>query len=119
MIGQNSANRGRASVRADRTLVRRAEPGAVVRLLRPRQWLKNGVVGAALVFAGRLTNGADVRSTALAVVLFCAVSSAGYLVNDVTDVASDRRHPVKRFRPVASQEVSPQFALSLAAGLLI
>lgn len=76
--------------------------------LRPKQWTKNAVVLAALVFAlGDLKQnihlGLDQLLKALeAAVIFCIVSSAVYLLNDLKDIAADRQHPVKRLRPIAS-----------------
>lgn len=76
--------------------------------LRPKQWTKNAVVLAALVFAlGDLKQnihlGLDQLLRALeAAAIFCIVSSAVYLLNDLKDIAADRQHPVKRLRPIAS-----------------
>ncbi len=87
---------------------------ALVRLLRPKQWMKNGLVFAALLFSGRL---ADPRSTYLAVlafVAFCLASSAIYSLNDALDVKEDRLHPRKRFRPVAAGVIGPAQAIVLA-----
>jgi len=88
-----------------------------LRALRPHQWIKNGFVFAALVFARRLTDtGAGLRSL-LVFAAFCALASAVYLVNDVADLERDRIHPEKRLRPIASGAVSTRWAL-LAALLL-
>lgn len=90
---------------------------AFIRSMRPEQWLKNGFVLAPLVFSGLLHDpGAWARSL-FAMVAFCAASSAVYLVNDVLDRAADRRHPVKRRRPVAAGEVSVGAALAGAVVL--
>lgn len=100
----------------------RPDPGwrrpAVMRALRPLQWTKNGVIAAALVFGHRLTEPRSVGEAGLAFVVFCALSSGVYLVNDVQDVASDRLHPLKRRRPIAAGELSPTRALWMAAWLL-
>jgi len=91
---------------------------AIIRSLRPEQWLKNGFVLAPIVFSGRVNDpDAWVRSL-LAVVAFCAASSATYLVNDIVDRKADRAHPVKKDRAIASGEVSVVQALG-AAGLLV
>jgi 4-hydroxybenzoate polyprenyltransferase len=90
---------------------------ALVRSLRPEQWLKNGFVLAPLVFSGRLDDPIAWKLGLLAVAAFCAASSAVYLVNDVLDRESDRRHPSKRDRPIAAGEISVGTALA-AAGLL-
>src|SRR5437660_1103732 len=68
--------------------------------MRPRQWLKNGFVLAALVFAGQLGNEADIIRVAWVFVVFCLASACGYLINDVLDAASDREHPLKKMRPI-------------------
>jgi len=90
----------------------------VVRLLRPRQWIKNGVVAAALLFADRLSHPASVIATAWAVLVFCAVSSGGYILNDLVDAPNDRMHPLKKYRPIAAGQIRPGVALGLAISLL-
>ncbi|MBW3632460.1 MAG: UbiA family prenyltransferase, partial [Chloroflexi bacterium] len=85
----------------------------VLRALRPAQWLKNGLVFAGLVFGGRLLDQAAVLSAILTAVLFCLLSSGFYLINDVRDLDADRLHPVKRLRPIAAGELSPQIASGL------
>lgn len=91
----------------------------VVRALRPKQWIKNVLVFAAPVAAGIFDSGNYVGRTLIAFVCFCAASSATYLVNDVLDVESDRRHPVKRNRPIAAGIVPISLAWVLAAVLLV
>ncbi len=87
----------------------------VLRACRPRQWLKNLVVVLAPAAAGALARrGADAQVLG-ALVAFCMLASATYLVNDVRDRESDRRHPRKRLRPVAAGELSPPRALRIAA----
>jgi 4-hydroxybenzoate polyprenyltransferase len=90
----------------------------VLRLLRPRQWTKNALLFAALVFAEKLFVPEAFARASLAFVCFCLAASAGYVVNDVIDAPRDREHPEKRRRPIASGEVGPRPALLLAAGLL-
>lgn len=86
----------------------------LIKLLRPKQWVKNGFVLAPLIFAGLFTDPHALVGALTAVVLFCIASSATYIVNDLKDIESDRRHPVKsRTRPLASGQVSPPLALSL------
>ena len=97
--------------------VRRSRVPATVRAVRPRQWVKNLLVLAAPLAAGRLFEPAVIKGTALAFVAFCLISAAVYLVNDVRDVAEDRQHPTKRFRPIAAGELKPATALVLAAVL--
>ena len=97
--------------------VRRSRVPATVRAMRPRQWVKNLLVLAAPLAAGRLFEPAIIKGAALAFVVFCLVSAAVYLVNDVRDVEEDRQHPTKRFRPIAAGELKPATALTLAVVL--
>jgi decaprenyl-phosphate phosphoribosyltransferase len=87
----------------------------VVRACRPRQWIKNVLVVIAPAAAGALTRPAVAGAVFVALIAFCLLSSATYLVNDVRDAERDRRHPRKRFRPVAAGELSPARALRIAA----
>lgn len=75
---------------------------ALVRTLRPRQWVKNTFVAIPLVFSLRLLDGDSVLRTAAAVLLFSLVSGCVYVLNDLVDVEADREHPKKRLRPIAS-----------------
>lgn len=93
----------------------RSRVPAAVRAMRPRQWLKNVLVAAAPVAAGRILEPAILLATALAILAFCLVSSAVYLMNDLRDAPEDRIHPVKRSRPIAAGEVSPAAAIVLLA----
>jgi 4-hydroxybenzoate polyprenyltransferase len=90
---------------------------ALIRSLRPEQWLKNGFVLAPVVFSGRLDDTSVWLESMVAVAAFCAASSAVYLVNDVIDRDADRRHPSKRARPIAAGEISVGAALIAAAFL--
>lgn len=111
---------GIGDVRLDEPRVvtrRRHLAHAVVVAVRPGEWIKNGFVLAPLVFAGRLDDGAAVVRAVVTFAAFCAVASAGYLVNDVRDAELDRRHPVKCRRPVAAGDLSPRLALVLAGML--
>lgn len=85
--------------------------------LRPGQWTKNLLVFAALIFARKLFDLAAVGAALEAFVIFCLLSGAVYLVNDVMDRESDRRHPLKSRRPIAAGRLSVGSALA-AAGLL-
>lgn len=106
--------------RERRTMLKRAS--AVVRTLRPKQWVKNVFVAAPLVFARHLEEPGYLIRSALAVLAFCALSGAVYAFNDVRDVAADRQHPTKQFRPIAAGLLSERGALVwsaiLAAGAL-
>src|SRR6478672_2988665 len=96
---------------------RRSAVRATVAALRPRQWLKNLLLFAGILFAAELSDPTRWAEATAAFVAYCAASSAAYLVNDVRDAPHDRLHPVKRDRPVASGEVSERRALVLAAVL--
>lgn len=91
----------------------------VLRLLRPHQYTKNLLIFAAPGAAGRLGEGAVLVRSIVAFLLFCAVSSAGYVANDLADADVDRMHPKKRHRPIASGQVTPDTARKLIAGLVI
>jgi 4-hydroxybenzoate polyprenyltransferase len=83
--------------------------------LRPRQWSKNLLVLAGIVFASKLGDAVRWAEAVAAFAAYCALSSAAYLVNDVRDRLHDRLHPVKRERPIARGEFSFRAALGLAA----
>jgi len=85
--------------------------------LRPGQWTKNLLVFAGLIFGGRLLNADAVAAAAIAFAVFCALSSAGYLFNDIRDREADRRHPLKQSRPIASGQLSIRAGLMLAGAL--
>jgi 4-hydroxybenzoate polyprenyltransferase len=97
----------------------RERPAAVelLRSLRPRQWTKNLLVFAGLIFGRRLLDGDAVVAAALAFAVFCAVSGVVYLFNDVQDRETDRLHPVKSRRPIAAGRLSPGTALTFATVL--
>jgi 4-hydroxybenzoate polyprenyltransferase len=90
----------------------------LVRALRPQEWIKNLLVFAGLLFSGKVDETAQVADATLAFVAFCAISSAGYLFNDLRDADLDRRHPEKRHRPIAAGELSPASA-TVAALVLV
>ncbi len=75
---------------------------ALIKTLRPRQWVKNSFVAAPLFFSLRLLEGPSVLRTLAAVALFSLISGCVYVLNDLVDVAADREHPKKRLRPIAS-----------------
>jgi len=85
--------------------------------LRPDQWTKNLIVFAALIFAVKLLDPAATAKAAAAFLIFCALSGAVYLVNDVADREQDREHPVKRMRPIAAGDLSPAAAMIAAVVL--
>ena len=85
--------------------------------VRPDQWTKNLIVFAALIFAVRLFDPAALALATAAFLIFCALSGAVYLFNDVSDREADRQHPLKRMRPIASGALAPATALAWAAVL--
>jgi 4-hydroxybenzoate polyprenyltransferase len=87
----------------------------LLRSMRPRQWAKNVFLFAALVFDLKLLQPTPFLHTLAGFLVFCLASSVVYLVNDVADVESDRQHPLKRSRPIASGIVPPRAALIVAA----
>ena len=97
---------------------RRGLARAAFASLRPRQWTKNLLLFAGIIFAAELADPARWAAAAAAFAAYCAASSAAYLVNDVRDAAEDRLHPVKRLRPIARGELSAERALA-AAGTLV
>ncbi|MDP8214814.1 MAG: decaprenyl-phosphate phosphoribosyltransferase [Candidatus Euphemobacter frigidus] len=82
--------------------------------LRPRQWLKNTFVFAALVFARQFADGEKVLLSLLVFVIFSLLSGAVYLINDVADIKEDRKHREKRDRPIAAGRLSPSSAIAVA-----
>lgn len=93
--------------------------GAVLRLLRPRQWIKNVLVFAAPGAGGVLTQADELAGTLVAFVAFCLAASGTYCLNDASDADADRRHPRKRSRPVASGAVSVTLARVLGVALVL
>ena len=89
---------------------------ALVRLLRPKQWIKNAFVLAPLIFARAYADAASIERAIFAFALFCLASSACYVVNDMHDVQSDRAHPLKRLsRPLAAGTIQVRTAVLLLA----
>jgi 4-hydroxybenzoate polyprenyltransferase len=93
--------------------------GGLVASLRPRQWTKNLLVFAGLIFSQGLHEPALVARSTLAFMLFCLLSGGVYLINDVVDAERDRAHPQKRQRPVASGRLSVKVALAAGVALLV
>src|SRR5688572_1206991 len=73
-----------------------------IRLLRPKQWVKNAFVLAPLLFSGRATDPNAIVASLGTLALFCLLASGIYVLNDIVDRVADRAHPVKRNRPIAS-----------------
>lgn len=85
--------------------------------LRPKQWTKNLLIFAGIIFSQNLSNLHMVRNVALAFVDFCLLSGVMYLINDIKDRETDREHPEKRLRPIASGALSVQAAIVWAVVL--
>jgi 4-hydroxybenzoate polyprenyltransferase len=98
---------------------RRSTALALLVAMRPGEWIKNLLVFAALVFAKKFNEPAQVADAVFTFIAFCAIASAGYLFNDLGDVEHDRRHPDKRFRPIAAGEIKPSLAWASAALLAV
>jgi len=87
---------------------------ALLKTMRPRQWAKNGVIFAALVFDHHLFQRGPLERTAAGFVLLCVLSSTVYIINDLADVEKDRQHPKKRLRPLASGALKKEVAIAAA-----
>jgi 4-hydroxybenzoate polyprenyltransferase len=92
---------------------------AWIAALRPHQWFKNALVFVPLALAHGLLQAPLLATAGAAFALFCVVSSATYLLNDVSDLAADRAHPTKRFRPIAAGQIGVNAAVPVAVGMLI
>lgn len=91
----------------------------ILRLLRPRQWIKNGAIFVALLFSGQLFDVKSFSEVAEGFFIFCALSSSIYIINDMLDIEKDRIHPFKRYRPLAHNDVPIPLAALLAVILAI
>lgn len=97
---------------------------AIFKTARPKQWLKNIAVFTTILFTGQLFRENFFSHTIMAFVVYCLLSSSAYFINDVLDAPKDRKHPFKKFRPIASGMLSIPLAvvislLCLTAGLFI
>ncbi len=99
---------------AEPVVPRRSPLRAAIKTGRPQEWIKNTFVFAGLLFSGKFNQPHDVLEAFLTFVAFCGISSAGYYVNDLVDVELDRKHPKKRFRPLAAGELSEGAAKTIA-----
>lgn len=75
---------------------------AILKTARPRQWLKNVAIFTTILFTGEFFQPSIFQTTCWAFIAFCFLSSSGYIINDILDAPKDRKHPFKKFRPVAS-----------------
>jgi len=92
---------------------------AIFKAARPRQWIKNFAVFAALIFSGTLFDSTNQLKAFEGFLLFCIFSSATYLLNDVFDIERDRLHPFKRKRPIASGLIPMPLAIFLSLVLIV
>jgi 4-hydroxybenzoate polyprenyltransferase len=87
---------------------------ALLKTMRPKQWVKNGVIFAALVFDHHLFQPGPLARTVAGFGLLCVLSSTVYIINDLADIEKDRKHPKKRFRPLASGALRKEVAVAAA-----
>lgn len=92
---------------------------AAIKTARPHEWVKNVLVFAGLLFSGQVDDPWAVGQALITFVAFCAISSAGYFINDLNDVELDRAHPKKRFRPIAAGQLPIRSAWVIAAFLAL
>lgn len=106
----------------EETIIKKNKDGDTIlpylMVLRPKQWTKNLLVFAALIFSIKTVSVDMLVNSAVAFILFCTVSSCVYIVNDYIDKEADRRHPEKRYRPIASGRLHPLGALVFGSVLL-
>ncbi len=91
----------------------------LLELIRPKQWIKNLFLFAPILFAGQMLNLGLLSKNLIAFVAFCGVSSCVYIINDIVDIESDRVHRKKRYRPLASGEITIRTAIIFLVILLI
>jgi 4-hydroxybenzoate polyprenyltransferase len=91
----------------------------LLRIMRPKQWTKNVIIYAGLIFDGQLFILNSLVTVTVSFVLLCMVASAIYIINDVIDVENDRKHPRKKNRPLPSGQISIRAALIAALGLAV
>ena len=91
----------------------------ILRFLRPRQWIKNFAIFASITFAGELFDPPVFMKVLFGFFVFCGLSSATYIINDIFDIEKDKAHPFKKFRPLARGDISIPFAWALAIILII
>lgn len=92
---------------------------AIIKTMRPQQWTKNLVLFAGLIFAHHLFEFNATFKSVAAFCLFCLLSSAVYIINDITDVEQDRTHPLKSKRPIAAGDLAISTAWLIAVGLTV
>jgi 4-hydroxybenzoate polyprenyltransferase len=103
----------------EQVVPRRSPLRAAIKTGRPKEWIKNVFVFAGLLFSGKFNQPHEVLEAFITFVAFCLISSAGYFVNDLIDVELDRKHPKKRYRPLAARELSVGTAKLIAPLLAV
>jgi len=91
----------------------------IFKTMRPRQWTKNLLVFAALIFSQNLSNLPMVSDATIAFIIFCLLSGSVYTLNDLLDVKQDRTHPKKSLRPLASGKLQPPIAIVSGSILVV
>lgn len=86
---------------------------SIIKLLRPKQWLKNFFVFAAVIFSRKFFNPSYMITTIQVFIAFCLAASSVYVFNDIIDAEKDRQHPEKKFRPIASGKIKKRQAIEL------
>lgn len=92
---------------------------ALFKSARPRQWLKNFAVFTTILFTGQLFNGDLLWRSLQAFIVFCLLSSSNYILNDILDAPKDKKHPFKRFRPVAAGIITKPQAMGMSLLLAV
>ncbi len=90
----------------------------LLKLLRVKQWIKNFFVFGALIFSFKFTDANSILRSVIAFILFSMISSSVYIMNDISDIDKDRAHPRKRYRPIASGEISIEKARLIMIALI-
>jgi 4-hydroxybenzoate polyprenyltransferase len=97
---------------------------SIFRSARPRQWLKNTALFATIFITGHVFEKQAITATLFGFIAFCLLSSSNYIFNDIMDTERDKKHPFKKYRPIASGKIPPSVAfavsfLFVSAGLII
>lgn len=92
---------------------------SLLRTLRPRQWIKNFALFAGIIFSEKLDDPNALLKVMAAFLIFCAISSATYIINDIFDVERDKLHPLKKNRPIAAGIISIPLAATIAIGIIV
>lgn len=104
---------------SEHSLPERGPLRAALKTARPHEWVKNVLVFAGILFSGQLSDTWAIGQALITFAAFCAISSAGYFINDLNDVELDRAHPKKRFRPIAAGQLSINAAWATAVTLAV